>query len=123
MVIKPLKKRTYLFIIGYFLTALGVVIFLNVKTHFHYKVSNKINSEDALDSSFIEEAKSSIRGVIRIENKGYISTSAELIYNPRNFSNWEDNGPVVSFSKHKYIYKLNDLPFPYVLYKKQIMIP
>lgn len=118
MVIKPLKKKTYLFIIGYFLLILAVVIFLNVKTHFHYKDSNKINSVDALDSTFIEQSESSIRGVIRIEDKGYLSTSAELIYNPQNFHGWENNGPVVSFTKHKYIQKLNDLPFPYLIYKK-----
>lgn len=113
-----MKKRDFFFILSFILLGIGTFLVINVRQHNHYVHSKKITNNDFIDSVILTSENTNIRGVIYVEKHGYMSVRCELVRNPQNYNGWRYNGPVVSFEDSKHIHILNDLSFPYLIYKK-----
>lgn len=59
-----------------------------------------------------------LRGAVFIEMNKFISSSAPLITNHCQDEIWESHGPIVDFNNEPHHYTLDDLAYPYSLYKK-----
>lgn len=60
-----------------------------------------------------------LRGALFYEKNKYINTNAILIKNNTlDLSLWESSSPIIDFDNNPHQYTLDDLSFPFVIYKK-----
>lgn len=107
-----------LFIIIYFFICFSTVCILIIKENIFYLNAGKVNEEIRIDTTKVTKANTTIRGGIYLKNVGFLNTAySTLITNPNNFKNWKFNGPETSYNDMTYVHTLDDLPFPYLIYK------
>lgn len=113
-----MNKSKVIFILSFILVGIGTFVIINVRNHYHYVHSKKIGRNDFIDSVILISENTNIRGVIYIKGIGYMSVRSKLVQNPQNYKGWRYDGAIVSFENSKPIHIINDLSFPYLVYKK-----
>jgi len=99
------------------ISLLFIFIFLSGKTTGKFK---EATFETGIDTVLVtgNEFFGAGRGAIAYSNDRYIHSAARLVENKSGFSNRESNGPVIDFDTIPHRYILDDLGFPYKIYKK-----
>ena len=115
-----MEKRAVFTVILFCICLLVALVIIIVKQNIHYSTAPRVNKLTKIDSTLVMKSNTSLRGAIYIKNIGFLNTAySELISNPDKFQNWNSKGPEISFTEIEYVNNLNDVPLPYLIYKKE----
>jgi hypothetical protein len=83
-------------------------------------VEATLSTEIPLTQITLHKGYGYLRGAVFYNENNYINTSARFIGgNAFDKNIWKSNGPIVDFDTIPYEYTLDDLEFPYYLYKRK----